>query len=51
MTHKLLPLLAMLAVLGHSTPVGAQTTIPGGTISVDTTWDLTGSPYNVTSRR
>ncbi|ANM29842.1 hypothetical protein ABI59_10015 [Acidobacteria bacterium Mor1] len=38
----------LCGLLLSTTLAGAQTTIPGGTISTDTTWDLAGSPYTLT---
>jgi hypothetical protein len=43
------PVLVLLtALVGFSISGRADTTVPGGTISTDTTWDLSGSPYIVT---
>ena len=41
----LLITLALLAAVVQ--PAAADTSIPGGTINADTTWNLVGSPYIV----
>jgi hypothetical protein len=43
-----IPALLIVTALLASAPAAAQTTVPGGTISTDTTWDLAGSPYVIT---
>jgi hypothetical protein len=39
--------LSCLAALAISTGASADTTLPGGTLTNDTTWDLAGSPYTL----
>ncbi len=47
-TSRVSALTLLTVLVGSSISGRADTTVPGGTMSTDTTWDLAGSPYIVT---